>query len=510
MSIPDLDEFEGSGQPEIFIGLVAAVGAPLNFFMTSILEPFFEDRGYQVETIHVSDFLRDPKGLKLTPEYPDSLVDQYTRISSLMSRGDELRRVTRGGEALALFTVAHINSQRPDQPPLRLPGRVWILNQLKHPDEVEWLRRIYRPGFHLIGLYCPRGNRQRHLEVLGPMTSERATHLIERDAEEPVDWGQKLSDTYHLADVFVEMRDVSVGEADQAKVQLERFGRLLLGEEILTPTIEEYGMNLAMAAALRSADLSRQVGAAILTPQGEVLSVGVNDVPCYGGGLYWSGERDARDMKIGYDSNEKMKRQCLEEILSRTHEGWQELTGGDRDQAIDKFAKKLSGTRVVNLTEFGRAVHAEMEAITAAARVGVSIRGSTLFSTTFPCHNCTKHIIASGIERVVYVEPYPKSLAHRLHKDAVSFDEDEEESGARKVQFEPFVGVAPRSYADLFSAVSREGRRFKRKDEAGNVLTKPLGLRMKASPFSYIERESIAAKALEQTIEELDDQLGLL
>ncbi|MDN3612645.1 hypothetical protein QWZ16_23945 [Vibrio ostreicida] len=26
----------------------------------------------------------------------------------------------------------------------------------------------------------------------------------------------------------------------------------------------------------------------------------------------------------------------------------------------------------------------------------------------FPCHNCAKHIVASGIKRVVYVEPYPK------------------------------------------------------------------------------------------------------
>lgn len=36
----------------------------------------------------------------------------------------------------------------------------------------------------------------------------------------------------------------------------------------------------------------------------------------------------------------------------------------------------------MNLTEFGRAVHAEMEAILAAARVGIPVKGSTLYTTT--------------------------------------------------------------------------------------------------------------------------------
>ena len=56
-------------------------------------------------------------------------------------------------------------------------------------------------------------------------------------------------------------------------------------------------------------------------------------------------------------------------------------------------------------------VHAEMEALLSCARSGVSPVGGTLYSTTFPCHNCAKHIVAAGLRRVVYVEPYPKSRA---------------------------------------------------------------------------------------------------
>ena len=49
--------------------------------------------------------------------------------------------------------------------------------------------------------------------------------------------------------------------------------------------------------------------------------------------------------------------------------------------------------------------------------------GTTLYTTTFPCHNCTRHIVAAGISRVVYVKPYPKSLAFQLHYDSISLEE---------------------------------------------------------------------------------------
>jgi dCMP deaminase len=52
-------------------------------------------------------------------------------------------------------------------------------------------------------------------------------------------------------------------------------------------------------------------------------------------------------------------------------------------------------------------IHAEMNAIIWAARKGVSIEGGVLYSTTKPCLQCTKNIIASGIVKIVYCEKYP-------------------------------------------------------------------------------------------------------
>ena len=52
-------------------------------------------------------------------------------------------------------------------------------------------------------------------------------------------------------------------------------------------------------------------------------------------------------------------------------------------------------------------IHAEMNAIIWAARKGVSVDGGVLYSTTKPCLQCTKNIIASGIKTIVYCEDYP-------------------------------------------------------------------------------------------------------
>lgn len=490
MPLIDLDTLEGGGSPELLFGLVAPVGAPLGS-VESTLEHLLESRGYVVELVHVSKFLSE--GLDLESPLPPAGADEYTRISYLMTRGDELRRLSGGSEALALLTAAHINDQRPVAEPRHLPKRAFIIRQLKHPQEVEWLRRIYGPAFHLVGVYSPRVEREKHLVVVRKMTPDQARELFNRDEEEPAKWGQQLRSTFHLADVFIEQWND--GDVARSEEQLKRFLDLLFGEGILTPTKVEYGMYLARAAALRSADLSRQVGAAILSERGEVLAVGVNEVPCFGGGQYWGGAGDQRDYVRGHDSNDQMKRETLREIVADLIPGWKELGPDGQRTKLQELAKQFDGARIMNLIEFGRAVHAEMEAITAAARIGVSITGSTLFTTTFPCHNCAKHIVAAGITRVVYVEPYPKSLALELHDDSIAV-EIVEEGPQTKVRFEPFVGVAPRRYGQLFSTVTEEGRRLMRKDDEGNLLT-TLGVRLRGPALSYVQRESVAAIAAE-------------
>lgn len=299
-----------------------------------------------------------------------------------------------------------------------------------------------------------------------------------------------------------------------------------------TPTEREHAMFLAYASSLRSAQLGRQVGAAVTTPMGDVLSVGCNDVPRPGGGLYWPGVFDNRDHKFGQeDSNDKQRNRIIEDLLealasadisrfkslrSATEKmlADQKLDGDSQriaDEVIRASAELTVGRDqslrskyrdVLDITEYGRAVHAEMDALLTCARSGVSPKGALLYTTTFPCHNCTRHIIAAGIERVYYIEPYPKSKAEELHKDAILVEEkalDKRRARDQKVPFTHFVGVGPRRYFDLFSLSLGSGHELIRKV---NGKTLPIEkqnswARIPMSPYSYIQRETIAVEELD-------------
>jgi dCMP deaminase len=56
-----------------------------------------------------------------------------------------------------------------------------------------------------------------------------------------------------------------------------------------------------------------------------------------------------------------------------------------------------------------RATHAEANALAFAARQGISTEGGTLYVSVSPCAQCARLLIAAGIRRVVYHEPYRDS-----------------------------------------------------------------------------------------------------
>ena len=155
---------------------------------------------------------------------------------------------------------------------------------------------------------------------------------------------------------------------------------------------------------------------------------------------------------------------------------------GTQERVDAIMAKSLmKEAQLLDIIEFGRMIHAEMSALTDAARLGRSTAGTTLYCTTFPCHLCAKHIVAAGVRRVVFLEPYPKSNAQKLHGDSITLERDE----SSKVHFEPFMGISPRRYRDIFE-------KRKRKDGRGRAQEwyegKPVP-RVEDRSAAYIENE---------------------
>lgn len=247
----------------------------------------------------------------------------------------------------------------------------------------------------------------------------------------------------------------------------------------------------AQAVALRSADMSRQVGAVIVGADGEVAAAGCNEVPKPGGGVYWTGaEPDARDFRHESDPNALMGHEILREIFVELQRaGWLEPgRAGRESRALVEEARKMElfdQARVANLIEFGRVVHAEMNALVYAARKGIAVGSGVLYCTTFPCHGCARHIIGAGIAEVVYIEPYPKSLAVDLYPEAITLRGE-----PAKVRFRSFTGVAPRRYLEFFGFGKRkDDRGFALKWEAS--LARPRA-RQLGNPHLWAEQDLLA------------------
>lgn len=320
--------------------------------------------------------------------------------------------------------------------------RVTIIDSLKHPDEAKLFRQVYGGVYWQFTVFAPEHIRENRLKNLNIDKSD-IFDIFSSDEDDPSGPGQKINKTAYLSDFFVRNDSKSKGKIVPV---LNRFLDIIFNVEVATPTVDEAGMFAAVSASLKSACLSRQVGAAIYSNKNELISVGWNDVPKHGGGLYVTdNDDDNRCFKWGVQCcHNDLKKDYLYQNIHN------ELKKSEffKEQTPEKdIVEAIKKTKVKNLIEFSRSIHAEMEAIVAAARSGKSgLIGATLYTTTYPWHNCARHIVAAGIKTVYYVEPYAKSLAIELREDSISNEKD-----PKKVEFIQYEGVAPRVMSKLFA-----------------------------------------------------------
>lgn len=112
---------------------------------------------------------------------------------------------------------------------------------------------------------------------------------------------------------------------------------------------DEYFMGIALLSAKRSKDPNTQVGACIVNGQNKIVGTGYNGLPigCNDDEFPWSKQGDFLDTKYPY------------------------------------------------------VCHAELNAI--LNNIGMDLKGCKIYTALFPCNECTKAIIQSGIKEVVYL-----------------------------------------------------------------------------------------------------------
>lgn len=483
---------------EIIFGVVGPVGSGTSEVALA-LDRFLRSAGFESKILKARTVIErwSTRNLVSIPE--EGGLD----LSVALQDAGDLMRKHEGHAAVAVHLIDEIRNSRansmgveatrgtavaPDNKP-----RAFIIDSLRNPAEVILLRRIYQQAFCLIGIVCEEDVRLNRLQdKYSDAGRAKISKFMHRDEKAAEKYGQQVADTFHLSDFFVDnshprliANSAGVKEANPEWTVVDELGRLvdiLTHSKVVRPKAAETAMYHAYGARMRSACLSRQVGAALLDARGNLIATGTNEVPRAGGGVYGS-EMDGQislgsaidhrcSVHGGYCRNTKEQNEIIRDLVESLDELDAELT--------DEFIKKVRKTKIGQLIEFSRAVHAEMEALMAAGRQGTSTLGSRLFVTTYPCHNCARHIVASGVDEVQFIEPYLKSKALPLHGDSITSNRTgwippsahaqltaaEAKGRIPQVLFRPFTGVAPRLYRKAFY----KDRELKN-DVSGAILT---------------------------------------
>jgi len=232
----------------------------------------------------------------------------------------------------------------------------YIVDSIRNPAEVKTLKK--RNDFHLINVEADQKIRFERIKTRArendPTTFKKFVELEKKELKSADPAAQQLVDTAKLADLTIEnnesMRELEQKVRDILINLMSKQGR---------PGWDEYFMNIAKVASLRSNCVKRKVAAVIV--------------------------RDKRVISTGYNGTPRGIKNCCD-------------GGCPRCNSFGPSGKNL-GECLCS--------HAEENAIVQAAYHGATLKGAIIYTTFSPCLICTKMILNSGIEEVVYNAAYP-------------------------------------------------------------------------------------------------------
>jgi len=307
---------------------------------------FLRERSFYA--LSLSDVIRDELRLRREGETRERMIETGNAM-----------RAAGGPAALAERLLAQL-----------LPDRNYVVDSIRHPAEVEALRRA-GSGFRLVWVDADEATRVERLRRRGrsgdPGTLDELRRLEGRELASDDPAGQQLLAVRELADFHVR------NDGDLPALHRVLQGVLEGCLHFERPGWDEYFMRIARMVASRSNCVKRKVGAVIV--------------------------RDRRIISTGYNGTPRGTRNCNEGGCPR----------------CNSFAQ--GGTRLDECL----CSHGEENALTQAAYHGVSVRGASLYSTFCPCLTCTKMIINAGIDEVVFNADYPlgKVSLSLLHEAGV-------------------------------------------------------------------------------------------
>ena len=389
----------------------------------------------------------------------------------LLDIGNEMRRQY-GPNHLARLALDWADKQVPPPDSKERPAGV-ILDGIRNTGELEALRQ--GPNFYLFSVQADMDKRQERLVGTERCPDEKSFEVADkRDQEEKPLFGQQVRKCNDLADVIV-INDKSISKEAEGKRReyiedklykpfVSLIERVAAGEAVydVRPSDREALMTAAYCESRRSSCLKRKVGAIIARTNGEIISAAHNDVPegtapCLDDDRYLWCARDviqehaAQQIKHCPNCGNAIKLavtcpMCSTEITSYTKRCPNckydpEIRYACEKCGIDVFAQFLPGHTpgAGKLLDMCMSLHAEENAILNLVKQGLRTPpDAVIYTTTFPCNLCAKKIVAAGIKKVVYAEPYPMEESRTLFIK-------------EHVAVERFEGVKNTAYFRLYS-----------------------------------------------------------
>ena len=336
--------------------------------------------------------------------------------------------------------------------PVRQDAHI-VVDGIRNIGEIDYLRDRFGAGFFLFALECPtsqRWTRLSHIYERSGRGLEGFRKDDERDRDEEYKFGQQVQLCVDQVDVLIKNTDESGIAVLRDKIP--EYVDLLTGKRPRYAAPGEIFMNLAYSAAHGSKCLKRQVGAVIVTAppgeMGDIVGQGFNENPA-------PTKPCVEEKEYGADPHNGQRGRCFRDIVrAESFAAFVTLglkcplCGGplarpEGDQLLWKcrtcgqdFENYFWPERAMTLYT---AIHAEVAALFAAGRRS---RGATLYTTTFPCFQCTQKIVLAGIKCIVFNEPYPDVRAgDRLILAGI--------------ETERFEGIRSRRFDEIFARARR-------------------------------------------------------
>ncbi|MBT3864437.1 AAA family ATPase [Candidatus Peregrinibacteria bacterium] len=253
----------------------------------------------------------------------------------------------------------------------------WIIDGVRNPSEATEIKRIPNSKLLAVTASLPTITeriRSRKRPGEENITKEEVFERLKKESGVGEDeTGQQVQKCLDVSEFLI----INEGSLEELDKKLDHFVKSTTGAE--RPTFDEVFMEVSYTWAKRATCCRRKVGAVIA--------------------------KDKQQLTAGYNGAPRGVPHCAE---------------------VGCIREKLNVPSGKN-AELCRGTHAEQNAITQAAKFGISIDGATLYCNTFPCVICTKMILNSGIVKVIYDcdydDPLSKEiLAQQTHVEMIRYE----------------------------------------------------------------------------------------